>query len=661
MLGVILRDKQNEIIAPVSQFQPPEDVRNFTLAVIEDYAVGWGIMNRTFAEFNDMSLLLRMDKDQKVFNSYVMPLSDDPDDSWRWNGVRPITRNKVISMAAHMVASTIFPGVFAQNEADEEDKTAEKIMRYLVEWNIRNSDYELTFLYSVIAALVNPAAYLESSFNKTLQTIKARQANGEITTEEIVDEIISGFEANIVPADEIFIANPYEFKIQKQRFLIRKRFIDYDTAKQLFGKHENFQYVNLGIRPLFDPETAQFYDQRDEELMTLVEWEIYYNRLEDTEVSFLNGIYMGDKNVLSNPIKHRDNRNRPKYPYAKFGFEPIDEKRFFFYKSLVAKMADDQDLVDEMWRLTIDGTFLELFPPLATTGGEKLDSAVIFPGKVTNFGKETTTTEIGKGRNLVAGVSALREIENSMNQSSQAEIREGQLSRGDKTAFEIRRAEINASIVQFGVFGRMMSQVIKDFGELMIDDIITHQTVAEVEEVLGGEMKMKFRTYLLPNQNEDGKEISRKIIFDKELIGKKRNKEERLMASFKIIKEQGGIESDQRIYRVNPTLFAKLKFQIFIEPDVFPAKSAGEQKLEKLAAYDKMMTDPNANQRAIARDFLYEPFAPGNSEKYMLEKEEMPPALEQLLMMRGQKGPKQPMPQSLESETLRGVLQKTPR
>ena len=364
-----------------------------------------------------MSLLQRIDVDQKAFNSYVQPKSGDPNESWRWNGVRPITHNKVMSMAAHFVAQTIFPNVFAQNDQDEEDKEAANVMKMLIEWNIRNSDYELSFLYAIVSALVNPITYLQPEYNETTQFIK--KADG--TKEEVRDDIMSGFRLNIVPADEILIANPYQFELQRQRFIIRRRFLDIDTAESLHGKHSNWEFVTPGVKAVFNEEDATFYDQKMDELQTLVEEVRYYNRKEDIEVIFVNNIYMGDTNVNNNPMQHRTNKNKPKYPYVKLGFEPIDEKRFFFYRSQVMKMADDQELYDRMWQMVMDGTFLEVMTPLAVSGAEKIDTNVIFPGAVTNFGAETTITPIGAGRNLNAAYSAISSINASMSESSQVE------------------------------------------------------------------------------------------------------------------------------------------------------------------------------------------------------------------------------------------------
>jgi len=138
--------------------------------------------------------------------------------------------------------------------------------------------------------------------------------------------------------------------LQRQRFIIRKRLIDYDEAKAIYGEHTNFSYVSPGIKVLYNSSDGMFYEQFDENIPTLCEEATYFNRREDIQVVFINGIYMGDSNVNANPIKHRDNKNRPKYPYVKFGAEPIDEKSFYFYKSLVARLANSQEEFDHLHR-----------------------------------------------------------------------------------------------------------------------------------------------------------------------------------------------------------------------------------------------------------------------------------------------------------------------
>jgi hypothetical protein len=610
MLGE-LKDK-NKI---QSNYQPPEGVRLLTHKVREDYRNGYEIMHRSYREFNDKSVLTRMDLDQKAFNSYVDPQSSDPDESWRYNGVRPMTRNKIISIAAHVTASLIYPNVFAQDSNSKEDRVAAQVMKDLVEWNIRNSDYESTFLFGVISALTNPAVIFEQRFIEAMQTVKFKLEDGSYTTKDLIDDIESGFNTFVVPVDELFIGNVYEYNIQKQPYLIRRRYISFEEANSRYGDHDHFKYVKPGVLSLYSEDDDTFYDVRDDEMDdSLIEEAIYYNRYEDVQISFLNGIYFGEDNIDGNPMLHRDEYNRPKYPYAKSGYEPIDEKRFFYYKSAAFKLANEQDVLDRMWRMAMDGTFLSVMPPVAVSGDETVNSSVMFPGMVSGFAKDTKVNPMRISETNSA-FNAISAIEQSANEASQDPIRQGVAAPGQQTAYEVSRIEQNARI-QLGLFGKMIGVLVKDVGGLMVDDIIHHQTVGQVGEV---DTSMEYQSFLLPNQQIAGKEVTKAIIFTDRFFLKDPTIED----SFDLLKQEGGLQGDAKIYLVNPLKFAKLKYQIYVDPDVLMPKNEAFEKAMNLEAYDRMIRDPHTDKRAVSQDFLVETFAKGKSDKYMMSSEQL--------------------------------------
>jgi len=616
----------------ISSFQPQKEVANLTKKVRDDYTTGHNTLHQSYREFDDKSLIQRMDMDQKAFNAYVEPKSNNPDEAWRWNGRRPVTRNKLIGIAAQVTAAILIPNVFAQNDQDEEDKQAANVMRDLIEWNIKNSDYEDTFLFSIIAALVNPAAFIKEEFVEVLQKVKTRSDSGEITVKEVIDEVLSGLKIFNVPVDEMLISNIYEFDLQRQRFLIRRRFIDYDEAEALYGEHNNFKHIRPGVTAFLSDEDGMFYEQKDDQLQGLVEETIYYNRREDIEIPLINGIYMGSDDTEDNPMKHRrmvrdldgDPISVPIYPFVKFGYEPVDERRFFYYKSAAAKIAKDNDLLDTMWRMIMDGTFLSVMPPVGISGDEDINSDVIFPGAVTNMAKDTKIEPINVGQNLMSGFSAIQALEQSITESSQESLQAGKSMAGQQTAFEVAKLEQNARI-QLGLFGKMIGKAVVDLGYLMIDDIVAYQTVGNAEEVSAGNIRLKFRKFLLGGQIENGKQITKKIIFTDELMGMGMTKDQIKKEGFKMMKEEGGFDSSVRIVKVNPALFARLKFLISIEPDNLIPQNKAFEKAMKLEAHDRMILSPFANLEAIERDFLFDLFAKGEAAKYMKKPTQVAP------------------------------------
>lgn len=572
MIGTVLKDEKKKMFVPkaVSAWQPPKDVADLTNRISQDFTIGYDLHNRPFEEFNDQSLIGRVDIDQKRWNAYRAPQSQDIDEAWRWDGIRPITRNKIIGIVAQMTANIAIPAPFAQNDKDEIDRLAAQVMRDLMEFNIRNSNYVDAYIMYLIDALVNPVAYLGIDFVEAMQTIR-ENVDGKISKKEVIDTVMSGFQVNNIPIDEVLISNFYlkskNGSIDNQRFLIRRRTVDYDTAKSLHGDSENFEFVQVGVRTIFNAEDSLFYDANDKNLQTLAEEATYYNRLEDMEVTYVNGIYVGSKDVESNPIKHRDNEERPKYNITALGYEHISS-RFFFYKSAAWKLGDDDELVIRTEQLLADATFLETMPPTITSGIGQMSEAIMIPGKNTAFeNPDVRVSGINVGRSLSGAFNLLLKKERDVSESTQDPLLSGIQSGPQKTKGEVDVLQQNARIA-LGLFGNMLASSLRGIGGLMIDVIIQHQTVMDIEQVSENEVVEKWKTFILQDVEEEGQKLNKKIIFNPDLLGEEGlSEEESMQRSQDILKKEGGIKSNTRIFEVNPDKWRRLKFQMIVDVD----------------------------------------------------------------------------------------------
>lgn len=584
------RNQRGDITAELSDYKPDKATKELIKIMTSDFAISSQIMSTPYREFNDMTVIERQTLCQKKFNNWQEAQSEDPDLAWKSNAIRPVSRNKVISIAAHLTSSILYPNIYAQNEDQEEDKEAAKVMRMLVEWVNDNYDYAQTFVYSVIAALVNPASIIHLEYCEVMRKIKEIQADGSWTRKEVVDELMSGFISSIVPIDELYIADIYQHDIQKQPWLFRIKAISYDEAKKKYAGQKNLEYVKPGLQIMFDETTDTFYEQYDENLRDrLVYEDIYYNRDEDLEVPFLNRIPIGD-------IEAPNPRQDKAYPFVKFGFEPIDEGKFFYYKSLVDKTLPDSDVIDVLYQMIIDGTFLQLMPPTAIYGDETINSSVVTPGTVTVLKESSKINKIDVGSNLAAGNNTLAMVENSLNESSQDPRQAGQSTTGSQTAFEVSRLEENARI-SLGLTGKMISFGVRDYGRLLVDSILQFMTVAEVGEIAG----LKYRSFLLPSKT--GMQKTKKVIFDPNLPDVS-DEEQDLIESYKILEEEGGLKGEKEIYRVNPEIFRRRKFLLRINPESIIQPSETVKKALNLEEYDRAVQNPLSNQEEIFRDLL---------------------------------------------------------
>lgn len=610
-----LKPKQGETASPISLYQPSEEVREATRLVTADYETGTTIQNTPRTEFNNRTLIEEIDANQKAFNSYVPPKSEDPDESWRAQTVRPITRNKLVSIAAHVTARTIYPGVFAQNDRDEEDRDAAEVMKDLMDYVIENSEYERVFIRAAITALVDPAVLVSVEFAEVMKTVKWMMDDGTWTKKEILDTVLSGFQFGVVPTQEILIANLREPNIQKQRFIIRSRDIEYADAELVYGRKEQFKYVKPGVRTVFFRDTNTFYDVEDENLKNTRVHEVrYWNRSKDLELVFLNGVLMCDPEY---PMQRKDKL----YPFAKGGYEPLGDGQFFYYKSAANKLGSDQEIVDTLYNMFLDGTFMSLMPVVANYGGEELNGSIYVPGSIVNLRDTNSRLEPLMPRaDLRGGLEAMNKVEQSMAESSQDNMRAGVAQGGERTAREVLVLEQNAK-AQLGLFVSMMRFLVEDIGKLVMGDILQHMTVADIRGITTGEGEMKYRKYLLPDRVVDGKKVTKQLEFrDPTKFPEITSQEDLIAKSYEILDMEGGPDAKKKIYVINPETFRNNTYRVRIEPDILNPKSSALEKALDLELYDRAVQNPNVDQEMVTRDFLLGAYAKGDVDKYMKKK-----------------------------------------
>lgn len=640
-----------------SQYQPPQEVIGFLARVQTDYQVAYALQNRSFDEFDGYSLLQRADMDQKLFGAYVGAQFVAKQNRWRWMGRKNTARNKLIGIAAHMIAGMLFPYVHAQNDNDEPDKMTARVMQMLVEEHLRKARYEIKFLFMAVSALVNPAVFVQIEYVTAMQTVKQRLSNGKIKITEAVDELLTGVNMHILPVDELLLPDFYSGtgNLQALPNLLRVRRISWDQAKKIYsGKHfdsngkDLFDYVKPGMtRVVISGQDGQtLYDiewsQADANYVQVI---TPYYRPEDLQVDIVGGVFMGNEEDLynNNPFTHRrmsvsegEYMTVPIYPFVMSGFEPLDPAgRFAYYKSGAFKEYWDDLGSNTMDRLMMDGTYLDVFKPQFLSGVAKSDNTVMAPGATVFMPPNASATMYNLGPNLAAAINALRERERNMSESTQDPIMSGDVPH-NTTAFAVNRAEQNARIF-LGIFGLMISDLVRGIGELTMDIIIQHTTVGEIDNSIPEALRMKFKPILIKGK-ERGKDITNRIEMTDELMGRSMSEDDLRAMEYALFEKSGGDDSDQRIYKVNPYKFARAKFSMWVDADKIIMRSTGTDQQRQMLAF-QLMTSPQVapytDQKNVIQDFVVEPFSDGNPERYMKKEQDMQPDMLNTIMGKG--------------------------
>jgi len=622
----------------VSSYQPSKEVAELTYIVKKDWSAGNEILHKPWDELNGYSVIDRMNKDQRTFNSFVDETVEDPDEAWKFRGTRSLARNKTMAMHAHLTANFIVPTIFAQNEKQEEDRDMSEVMRDVLEWMSINSNYRSSFIVGTMGMLVNPVTYLGADYCEVFQKIKEKGEDGKLTTKEILDEVLSGFQVPVYSADQVLITNAFEQNIQKQRVIIQRRFVEYTDLEAKWGEHPNWQYVTPGIQSVYSEDDGLFYDVKDEAHELLVEEAKWKCRRDDSEVVFLNGIYMGEENIDNNPIKHRDNRNAPKYNLIPFGYERINE-HFFFFKSLINRVGWDNDLLDSMYEITMNREILDVLTPVVVSGAEKFDSQVVFPNSVVAFeNPDAKVTPLLPARNPMAGYNAMSKIEESIDKESINDTQSGQLPQASQKAFTVAKADNAAKIILKGA-GRNLGISIIQYGDLMTDIALQHLTTAQIDEITGAE---KYRPFILQDQMVNGKKVSKKILFDASLVGKEMTDEEKKYASLKLLSKVGYPNNKESVYLVNPHLFSKMKYMCRIEPDALLEKNTQFEQAMATNIYTLLRADPMIKPEPLIRKLLNS-FYRGEADDMIAEGGGQEGVLQQVMNGQGAQPPQSPM------------------
>ena len=621
-------NKDGTISDEVSLYTETEEQFKVSSMILKHFALGVENQYTPRVEFNDLSLIARDQYDQMSFNTYQPNNGEawegSPQSAWRSRAIRPIVRNKCISIAAHATARLIFPKIFAYNESSDEQQAAAQVMEDLMEWSGDVSNYSHIALMRVITALSSPASIGYTEYGEVERTVKTEQVNGKWKEEKIRDEAYPCFTDEVVPVAQLLLENFYEPDIQRQGWLIwRKVYAFSDAQAKYNGVYDNFKYVRPGVQTIYDDANKQFYYVYDPNMRTQdVEEVTYWNKNLDIKIILVNRVMLTDWN---NP----NPRNDKLYPFDKFGYEPINN-RFFYYKSLAFKLQHDSDIINTLYQMVIDGTYLAIFKPMVNVGGEIIASDVIVPGAVTTLSSpDADLRAINVGSDLKSGLDMLSVVENSINESSQEPLQQGINDQGSQTAFEISRLEQNANTV-LGLFLQMIAKHVRDFGKLRVGDIVQYLTLPDVAKITG-DSELTYKTFFLKGLEKTGAK-NKKVEFTNS-VPEKMTEEDHLTASYDILEEEK--QKDMTISKANPAMFRELQYLVAVHPDVLNPRSEDLERSYNLEQYDRMVSAPPGMFDPIETAKLLmvaNPMTRKDPDKYMAKQ----PSPEEQAMMQAQ-------------------------
>lgn len=585
------KGKTVKVKNPKSSYKPSVEVKARLSLIRSCFTQGYTMQQRPRTEFNELSFTERDSIDTMSWAVFQPndgdALEGDQMNSWRSNAVRPIVRNKVFSIAAHCAARTLFPKIMAFDKDSNEQEEAAQLMSDLMEYSTfsTNSAFADVSLRAIIAALVSPLSVVGTEYVTVFRDVKREKGpDGKYRIERIIDEDLSGFQDESIPPEQIFFPDFFQPDVQKQGWVIRRRVRPFDLLKTIYGAQTDFIHVKPGIQCILNDANQEFYDAYDPEMSQDDGEEIlYWNKSLDLKLVSVNGILLCDPDE-ANP------REDKLYPFATFGYEFLRKNGdCAYWKSLAFKTMPDDKIVNTLYPMIIDGTYLAIMPPMINVGGEIIESDVIVPGGVTTFtSADADLKVIGvQNDNLKAGMDALFKVEENITEDAFQPMQPGDINQ-DTPAYNVSVAEKNAKLM-LGPFLDMIGRYVKQMGRLRIGDILQHLTLAEATAIEGSaNAELIYKTFILPQGKSRAK--TKKIEFSADMPDEDISEEDSLRRSYEILEKEGEKGS---LVRANPLLIRSLKYLCFVGTDVLQPMSEELESQWNLNIYDRAIANPN--------------------------------------------------------------------
>ncbi len=595
---------KNKTVVGISTYNPTDLEKKCRNQFLTDFRNGWQTMHLPRPEFNDLSLYQRHITDMLAFNTYQendgQPMMEDRLGGWRSTAMRPIQRNKAISIAAHMTARQLVPKVFAYDEEDESQEDSAKVMGYLVDWAREQANYPFMALYRTIASLYSPISWGYSEYCEVYRNERdGENDDGSPKYKQVLDEENSGFAHMPVATDQVFFADFYTRECQDQDFIICRRIISYDKFQSKYpdSQYPNAQFVQAGIIVVMDDANRGFYQMYDPHMRQYeVEEVIRWRKSTDSKDIMVNGI------LITKPWAPNERQDH-QYPWDCFYYLPINE-RCIAGKSLIFALGPESSLLNTQYQIINDANYLNLFPPTITSGSDKVGMDVVVPGLNLAFSDKdvkVTPIKVADSESINMAMKVMDSVEKSLSESSQDPIQQGQQTTGmPSTAYEISRIEQNASTVLGLTMKFMANSHVIPYGKLLLSDILQYMTIADAAKS-SASPGLVYKTFFTKEPGNSG--TTNKISFDSSLPDTMTD-DEKLEMSYALLVKEGGPKSRLKLWKANPTLFRSYKYSYTIDSDVLNPRSEELTRAYDLETYDRAINSPVANQEKLYTDLL---------------------------------------------------------
>jgi len=503
------------------------------------------------------------------------------------------TRNKTLAILGKLVS--VLPIAQFKGRGDE-DMRKGVLLTNLYEYAEEEDDYDELMTFALLEAIVKGTVIGYEGVE--IKTRKIRNVKGgadNITVSE-VNEKKTTLPGSIVPLEDFYPSSIGIRSIKKMPFCFWRSEIPFEEFIQDWSMYKRHTLVRPFAREFNAEDVQPFYKDYISGLTKDGNVEIlrYYDRENDQFVISANGIWL-------NPLKNKEEEfvvsplpfNHKELPFwdVKFDFFGSD---FFYGKSLPDRLKSMQDVLNVLTNMSLDQSFLTIFPPILMAGFDDIEDDYLRPGRripVDTGGLPLNQSFMKLDPGTPSGWHQfiLQYTRDLMEEASVDKVQQGVAGVGERTtAREISVAAEGVSSI-LGLFGRMVNSGIKRKAYLKGANILQFWTdpKSPMLQQLGGEegkkdFKKIFNTYEIDNTTlTDGKRGLKIIEFykNKKFVPNKKILETRAA----LLKAEKNTEVE--VFAVAPEYIRDFKYDIKLVTNV---KSEGSKEVEKALQLEKV-------------------------------------------------------------------------
>lgn len=471
-------------------FEPTESEHEAILEVYLAFQSMQKIRDKSYYYFNGSRNLIEfIDDSAKRFNGYIPP-RDDLTMDWQARCFVNITRDLTISFLSKVALTRPRAKFKATDTNGYQDTMRAHILEKLYDYSQAKELGDSKFFFSALEATTKGTVIAYEGYRKIKRKVqemsKYDPTTGKFTAEEKTIVDYDDCYKEIVPLEDFYISDIFQPDIQLQDKVIWRSVMKKSAAQTEFSKFKNWDSVKPGSYATNQEQSPFFKNQNYNDLdADQVEILRYYQKSKDKHVILANGIpiYIG-----AFPFRHK------RLPFARGIFEPFSTD-FFYGNSLPNKIATQQDVLNTLWNMGLDQTWLNISKPIFTSDpdADEAQDIVIQPGrinKVTDI-NAWKTFDFGALDSSFFNMLNLSQKFTSDNAGNPSGGGGAQTQRGGKvTARQAMLKEEEARQV-LGLSAKMLENYDCECANLRVKNILQFYPLSKIEDLGGDPMEYK--------------------------------------------------------------------------------------------------------------------------------------------------------------------------